>query len=211
MMLAPGPVVEVAGVDGAGKTTLAAHLSGHYIAQGRITYVRSFHTWIRRWTTAVAAQHGRSRAEHFGLDAIEFATAVELMDRSQLLRRSAADGSLFVLDPYIFCSAAMSASYGVTNLAAIVETYLAGAPPDLVVYLEIDPRVAMERIGRRVSNDNLVLPAYQEPSLAAFRDALEEVAPMFATGGVEILRLDAESTVEANVKAVADRLADLGF
>ena len=113
-----GPVIEVAGVDGAGKTTLAAHLSGHYIAQGRITYVRSFHTWIRRWTTAVAATRG-SRAEHFGLDAVEFATAVELMDRSQLLRRSAADGSLFVLDPYIFCSAAMSASYGVTNLAAI--------------------------------------------------------------------------------------------
>lgn len=211
MVLSPGPVIEVAGVDGAGKTTLAAHLSGHYIAQGRITYVRSFHTWIRRWTTAVAAQHGRSRAEHFGLDAVEFATAVELMDRSQLLRRSAADGSLFVLDPYIFCSAAMSASYGVTNLAAIVETYLAGAPPDLVVYLEIDPRVAMERIGRRVSNDNLVLPAYQEPPLAAFRDALEAVAPMFAAGGVEILRLDAESTVEANVKAVADRLAELGF
>jgi thymidylate kinase len=204
-------VVEVAGVDGAGKTTLAAHLSGHYIAQGRITYVRSFHTWVRRWTTAVAAGHGKSRAEHFGLDAVEFATAMELMDRSQMLRRSAADGSIFVLDPYIFCSAAMSASYGVTNLAAIVETYLAGAPPDLVVYLEIDPRRAMQRIGRRVSNDNLVLPAYREPSLTAFRDALEAVAPMFAAGGVEILRLDAEATVEANVKAVADRLAELGF
>jgi len=204
-------VVEVAGVDGAGKTTLAAHLSGHYIAQGRITYVRSFHTWVRRWTTAVAAGHGKSRAEHFGLDAVEFATAMELMDRSQMLRRSAADGSIFVLDPYIFCSAAMSASYGVTNLAAIVETYLAGAPPDLVVYLEIDPRLAMRRIGRRVSNDNLVLPAYREPSLTAFRDALEAVAPMFAAGGVEILRLDAEATVEANVKAVADRLAELGF
>ena len=210
-MSSPGPVVEVAGVDGAGKTTLAAHLSGHYIAQGRITYVRSFHTWVRRWTTAVAAGHGKSRAEHFGLDAVEFATAMELMDRSQMLRRSAADGSIFVLDPYIFCSAAMSASYGVTNLAAIVETYLAGAPPDLVVYLEIDPRLAMRRIGRRVSNDNLVLPAYREPSLTAFRDALEAVAPMFAAGGVEILRLDAEATVEANVKAVADRLAELGF
>lgn len=210
-MRSPGPVIEVAGVDGAGKTTLAAHLSGHYIAQGRITYVRSFHTWVRRWTTAVAAQHGRSRAEHFGIDAIEFATAVELMDRSQLLRRSAADGSIFVLDPYIFCSAAMSASYGVSNLDAIVETYLAGAAPDLVVYLQIDPALAMERIGRRVSNDNLVLPSYAEPPLTEFRDALETVAPMFAAGGVDILRLDAGSTVETNVKAVADRLAELGF
>ena len=98
-----------------------------------------------------------------------------------------------------------------TNLAAIVETYLAGAPPDLVVYLEIDPAVAMERIGRRVSNDNLVLPSYAEPPLTEFRDALETVAPLFAAGGVDILRLDAESTVEANVKAVADRLAELGF
>ena len=211
MMVSPGPVVEVAGVDGAGKTTLAAHLSGHFIAQGRITYVRSFHTWIRRWTTAVAAEHGRSRAEHFGIDAVEFATAVELMDRSQLLRRATADGSIYVLDPYIFCSAAMSASYGVSNLPAIVETYLAGAPPDLVVYLEIDPRAAMERIGRRVSNDNLVLSAYREPPLVEFRAALETVAPMFTAAGVEILRLDAESTVESNVKAVADRLAELGF
>lgn len=206
-----GPIIEVAGIDGAGKTTLASSLSGHFIGAGRVTYVRSFHSWVRRWCEGVSSDRGLSRAEYFGLEAVEFATAVEMMERTQMMRRAASDGSIFVLDPYTFCSAAMAASYEISNLAAVVETYLCGERPDLIVYLDIGEQTAMQRIHRRPSVDNLVLSTNKEPPLSRFRAALEQVAPMFSGAGVNLLRLNGEDSVELHVKAVVRKLNALGF
>ena len=197
-----GAIVEVAGIDGSGKSTLASHLAGQLIRRGTTTYVRSLHSWSRRWAMARAASQGLTREAYVGQDAIEFAAAVEIMNRARHLEHAVRDGSVVVLDPYIYCAAAVAASYDVPNLHAVVDTYLEAATPDVVGYLDISEEIALDRLRARTDADNILANKHAEPSLKQFLWGFTRIRPAFEDAGIRIVDLDAEAGIEENVRAV---------
>lgn len=201
-------LIEVAGVDGSGKSTLAHAIAGSLICSGTPTYVRSFHSWVRRSATAIARRRGRDRATYIGHESVEFAVAMELLDRSAQLRTAAGGPAAFVLDPYAFSAAAVAATHRVGNLDAILDVYFAVPRPDMVLYLDIDPQVAYQRILARDGSDNVTLRG-GVADLTAYREAFERVSPRFVAAGFPIVRLDGRRPIADLVASVHKRLGQL--
>jgi thymidylate kinase len=200
-----GRIIEVAGIDGSGKSTLAEALAGIMIARGETTYVRSFHSWVRRASNAIAAKRGLQRGEYIGHDAVEFAVAMEISDRSRHLATAIADGTNYVLDPYVACSAAVAAAHGVTNLASIVDVYATATLPELVVYLRIMPELAYERIMKRRGLDNVVLRSGPS-TLHAYERGFSIALEALRGAGVPIAEFDATVPIPELAAAVLEQM-----
>lgn len=199
-----GIVVEVAGIDGCGKSTLAQALAGAVIGGGAPAYVRGLHSWVRRSSTALAKRRGLHRGDYIGHEAVEFAVAMELLDRSGQLAL-AGEQAAMILDPYTFCSAAVAATHRVRNLDAVLDVYFQARHPDLIVYLDVDPALAYQRIVARRGSDNVALRG-GAADLHDYRIGFGSIIPRFEAAGFRILTLDATSTTTDLVEAVGKQI-----
>jgi dTMP kinase len=202
-------VVEIAGIDGSGKTTLAERLRRHFAALGHPAEARRVHSLLRRWCSALGARHGLGRGDWVGHDAVELAVAFEYLRESRRLDR-VPPGEVLVLEPYVLNSAAIAAALGTGNLPGLLDVYCATPAPDLTVLLDLDPAAAMRRILARPGTDNFVLTERHDPFIEKLHAAYGRVLPAFTAAGRELLVLDGAAPVEANLGRVLDRLAELG-
>lgn len=150
--LEPGVLVAIEGIDGAGKTTQAALLEGKLRAAG-IEVVRTKEPTDGPWGRRLRASASTGR-----LSPDEELHAF-LEDRREhvanLIRPSIAEGKLVIVDRYYFSTAAYQGARGrdPEELLRINEEF--APPPDLLVLLEVKPRLGVERIGARGDRGNL--------------------------------------------------------
>jgi len=147
-----GLLVAVEGIDGAGKTTVAALLAQWCGERGLACVFSkeptslSFGKVLRE-----SAQAGRLSVEE----------EVELFrrDRQEHVRRSIGPaleaGAVVILDRYYWSTAAYQGARGVDFRKIVAENRAVAPVPDLVLFLDLDPAEGLSRIRRRgdVPND----------------------------------------------------------
>jgi len=146
-----GLLVAVEGIDGAGKTTVAALLAQWCGERGIACLFSkeptslSFGRVLRE-----SAQSGRLSVEE----------EVELFrrDRQEHVRRSIGPaleaGAVVILDRYYWSTAAYQGARGIDFRKIVAENRAVAPVPDLVLYLEIDPAEGLARIRRRGDTPN---------------------------------------------------------
>ena len=141
------------GIDGAGKTTQAAKAAERLTAEG-FAVVASKEPTNGPWGTMIreSAQTGRLDAE------AELEAFVK--DRQEhvanLIEPALAEGKIVLLDRYYFSSAAYQGIRPPHTVEEILEINERFAPkPDLLVLLDVDPRLGLKRVQGRGDVANL--------------------------------------------------------
>lgn len=195
-MLQTGVLIAIEGIDGAGKTTQADILTERLRGAG-FDVVRTKEPTNGPWGQRIRAtsETGRLSPDE-ELDAF-------IKDRQEhvrdLINPSLAAGKIVILDRYYFSTAAYQGARGmdVDELLAVNEAF---APrPDLLVLLEVTPRVGISRIRKRGDKENLF---EREENLA-------KAGAIFATlKGDFILRVDGLKTIEQVTESILRRLVE---
>ncbi len=182
---APGWLVVVEGIDGAGKSTVLRRLAEHCAARG-LACVSSGEPTRGPWGMKLrqSMTEGRlSLEEELGLFLKDRAEHVE-----HLIRPSLAAGKVVLLDRYYLSTAAYQGARG-AEPAKILEVNEAFAPkPDLVLLLDFDPAGGLQRIRARGDAPNTFEEAEQ---LSAVRKIFLALERPF------IRRVDASRTPDA--------------
>ena len=155
---APGWLVVVEGIDGAGKSTVVRALADHCAARG-FTCVTSGEPTRGQWGMKLR----RSMTE--GRLTLDEELALFLKDRAehveQLIRPALAMGKVVLLDRYYLSTAAYQGARG-ADPTTILEMNERFAPqPDLVLLLDFDPDGGLARIRERGDAPNTFEEAEQ--------------------------------------------------
>ena len=143
---APGWLVVVEGIDGAGKSTVLRRLAAHCEAR-RLPSVSSGEPTRGEWGMKLR----RSMAE--GRLSLDEELALFLKDRAEhvekLIRPSLATGKVVLLDRYYLSTAAYQGARGADPEAILLENERFAPQPDLVLLLDFDPAGGLARIRAR--------------------------------------------------------------
>ncbi|WP_435108055.1 hypothetical protein [Nocardiopsis synnemataformans] len=200
-------LIEVAGIDGSGKTTLIARLRGHLHDKGRSVYVRSWPSTVKRIAADTAHQAvGRPWWEFFDPAAVETAAAFEHLSMvHQHLLPLDARRQVVLTDTYTVRWLATAALHKV-DLDPLAALYARLAPPAVSLWLDVDPGTGRDRVLGRAERDHPTTtgdPTRIARYHAAFTGALEHVP-------YPVHRLDARAPLD-QVAARAAALIDTGL
>jgi dTMP kinase len=193
-------IVAFAGIDGAGKTTQAAQLTAWL---GEMGYAASFvpNRSLRRLRAeldAVAQEHGeRDLFGFLGADAGRLALAMpkwHAFDQALVEARGVYD--VLIFDRYVHCQLAHARFRNVSNYWLHERLFAMFPPPDVTLYLDIDPHLASDRVGRRGHDCASV------EWLARLKACYEKLGDFHS-----FVRLDANVDVEALARRVRDVVA----
>lgn len=153
-------IVEIAGIDGSGKTTLIHHLRRKFNENTDCwAYERSFKSYNTRLLEQIALNEGKSRADDcFNPAFVEFARALEMVRVSaeELYPARFGNKQLYFVDNYITEWLAR-AVYKKLGLLTEIRKILNCAPkPDFSFYLSIQPALALERLSARDKGDSIL-------------------------------------------------------
>lgn len=152
----------VEGIDGSGKSTLLEHLTTALQAEGlRHNFGGRFHG-LRELREPTTGPVGRRIRTHLQAgDQLATAAWLKLFfeDRAENvhtnIQPALATGDLVLQDRYFYSTAAYQGTSPEDALTIVERSLAAGFPePDVVLYLAIEPEVAMGRIHRRASPDD---------------------------------------------------------
>jgi dTMP kinase len=143
---APGWLVVVEGIDGAGKSTVVRRLADYCRERG-LPCVTSGEPTRGPWGIKLRQSMVEGRLS------LEEELALFLRDRSEhvekLIRPSMAEGKIVILDRYYLSTAAYQGARG-ADPAEILERNEQFAPkPDLVLLLDFDPEGGLQRVRAR--------------------------------------------------------------
>ena len=194
---APGWLVVLEGIDGAGKSTVLRHLAEYCEAQGLST-VLSGEPTRGQWGMKLRQSMTEGRLT------LEDELELFLKDRAEhvqtLIRPALAGGKMVLLDRYYFSTAAYQGARGADPLTILAENEKFAPKPDLVILLDFDPAQGLDRI--RARGD--------APNTFEQLDQLQEVRRIFLSlKGEYIQRVDAADRadqVTANCRALLDRM-----
>jgi len=143
---APGWLVVVEGIDGAGKSTLVRRLA-EFCRERGLPCVTSGEPTRGPWGMKLR----RSMVE--GRLSLEEELSLFLRDRAehveQLIRPSMAEGKVVVLDRYYLSTAAYQGARGGEPGEIIVANERFAPRPDLVLLLDFDPEGGLQRVHAR--------------------------------------------------------------
>lgn len=143
---APGWLVVVEGIDGAGKSTIVWRLAEHCAAHG-LACVTSGEPTRGPWGMKLRRSmvEGRlSLEEELGLFLRDRAEHVE-----QLVRPAMAGGKVVILDRYYLSTAAYQGARGGDPREIIAANERFAPVPDLVLLLDFDPEGGLRRVHAR--------------------------------------------------------------
>ena len=143
---APGWLVVVEGIDGAGKSTVLRRLAAHCEGRG-LACVMSGEPTRGPWGMKLR----RSMAE--GRLSLDEELALFLKDRAehveQVIRPALATGKVVLLDRYYLSTAAYQGARGADPGAILLENERFAPKPDLVLLLDFDPDGGLARVRAR--------------------------------------------------------------
>ena len=148
----PGILVAFEGIDGAGKTTQAELLKRALEARGREVVATKEPTHgpygqIIRKSAASGRLSPEEELAAFHADRKEHVALV--------LQPALAAGRVVIVDRYFFSSAAYQGARGLDPEAILRENEGFAPLPDLLVFLDIEPEVGIDRIRKRPGGSNL--------------------------------------------------------
>jgi dTMP kinase len=147
----PGFFIVIEGIDGTGKSTQAARLGEWFRSKGR-EVVLSREPTAGPWGTKLreSAATGRLSAE----DELEYFLKDRRQHVEEVIAPALAAGKVVILDRYYFSTMAYQGARGF-DPAEIRRKNEAFAPvPDLLLILDLDVDLALERIGVRGDTAN---------------------------------------------------------
>lgn len=143
---APGWLVVLEGIDGAGKSTLVRHFVD-YCAERGIGCVTSSEPTRGEWGMKLRRSMTEGRLtleEELGLFLKDRAEHVETLIRPALTR-----GDVVILDRYYLSTAAYQGARGVDPETILQRNEEFAPKPDLVLLLDFDPAAGLDRIRAR--------------------------------------------------------------
>jgi dTMP kinase len=150
--LSPVPfLIAIEGIDGAGKTT-QAHFLQSALQEKKLVVVRT-----KEPTTGQYGQILRDSALT-GRLSVEEEVAVFMKDRrehvDQVINPALRSRKVVIVDRYYFSTAAYQGCRGVDPLRLMAENETFAPEPDLLVILDVDPKVGLQRIRTRGDRAN---------------------------------------------------------
>lgn len=161
-MLKPIPkratLIVFEGIDGSGKTTTAGLLAERLTAHGVRTTLQLNRSLgpVRDALDAIAHEDGyRDRFDKFGASNTQFMGALlkwrELLDLEPLLDQN---DHVVVLDRYFYTHLALAVAHETTNGAVLRRLFSVFPAPDIGLFIDVDPKVAVERVFKRGRDTN---------------------------------------------------------
>ena len=156
-------LIVLTGIDGSGKTTAAeATVEAARQAGMRALLLRNYAG--RRWMSLLSVRLGRQLPAR-AADFIE--TAIRTFNVLNSHRRARKFDGLVVMDRHLHCQLALRGSYGLARGRFLPWLIRRLPRPDLVIYLDIDPQEAHERILARGTDSERL------EDLVSLRDAYQ--------------------------------------
>lgn len=161
-MLKPFPkratLIVFEGIDGSGKTTTASLLAERLTAHGVGTSLHLNQSLkpVRDALDAIAHEDGyRDRFDKFGAGNAQFMGAIlkwrELLDLEPLLDQ---ENHVVVLDRYFYTHLALAVAHETTNGAVLRRLFSVFPAPDIGLFIDVDPKIAVERVFKRGQDTN---------------------------------------------------------
>ena len=197
-------LVEISGIDGSGKTSLANAVAGRLLRQGVTCYQHRLKPPSRRVLSDIAAPSGKSKHSYFGAPAVELVSAYELLMMARTLLTNRVADQVQIVEPYVLACLAIAHGRGVRELEPLA-TLLAAAPaPDLSVRLDIPIETAFDRISARAQGD-IALISYGRKRLEAYHAGLvaAQNLPRYETTTMD----SGNTSVDALAEMVCDRIS----
>jgi dTMP kinase len=147
----PGFLIAIEGIDGAGKTNQVEFLRDHFIAKN-LSVIRTKEPTAGQWGQLLrdSAVTGRlsldEEVETFIKDRKEHVETVII----PALR----EGKIVIVDRYYFSTMAYQGARGISPEELMRRNEMFAPEPDLLVLLDIDPNVGLERIRNRGDRAN---------------------------------------------------------
>lgn len=191
-----GTLIALEGIDGAGKTTQAGRLESA-LKSGRVDVMRSKEPTDGQWGRKLRESAASGRLT------IEEELDLFLRDRREhvdtLIHPALDAGRVVIVDRYYFSTVAYQGARGLDPAELLARNEAFAPRPDLLVLLDVDPRVGLDRIRMRGDKAN------------AFEDEenLQRVAGVFR--GMDfpfLMRIDGMLPAESITDAVLEVLYD---
>lgn len=147
----PGFLLAIEGIDGAGKTT-QSHMLQSYLQHRKHTVIRTKEPTMGQWGQQLrdSALTGRLSPE----EEVEYFIRDRKEHVENIINPALLDGHVVIIDRYYFSNMAYQGARGL-GPEKIMEMNEAFAPqPDLLIVLDIDPRIGLERIRTRGDRAN---------------------------------------------------------
>jgi dTMP kinase len=190
-----GFLIAIEGIDGAGKTTQSHHVQDRLQAR-KLPVIRTKEPTGGIWGQILrdSALTGRLSAEE------ELETFIK--DRREhvdkLIVPELKSGKIVIIDRYYFSNMAYQGARGIDPLEIRRRNEGFSPEPDLLVVLDIDPQIGLERIRTRGDRANHF---EQTRTLATAREIFNSIDEPY------LLRLDANRSVEATCAAILQRFS----
>jgi dTMP kinase len=148
---APGWLIVVEGIDGAGKSTVLGRLADH-CAQLGLSTVRSAEPTRGQWGARLRESMSTGRLS------LDEELDLFLKDRAEhvagVIRPALARGAVVLLDRYYLSTAAYQGARGADPERILIANEKFAPKPDLVLLLDFDPAGGLDRIRARGDSPN---------------------------------------------------------
>ena len=183
-----GKLVVIEGIDGAGKTTFACALT---------SLLKRFNINVRFSAEPTSGPYGQKLKELLKKEKVKRKEIKELFlkDRKwhveNIILPALKNGEFVILDRYYLSTVAYQGAQGFSIKELLKENETIAPLPDLVIFLNILPEIAIQRIKNRE----------KEKTCFEKLDFLKKVAEIYEIilPNFKFLKLDATSSVEKNV------------
>jgi dTMP kinase len=151
--LHPGtPLIAIIGIDGAGKSTQISAVRENLAQRGhKVTELpnESLQALWQRLDT-LARANGQDIEGFFGVDMIQMlASTIKWVTFEKAWRELEGTGGVLLSDRYSYCQMAAARRAGERTRAAIDHLYGEFPRPDVCVWIDTPPKIALERLGIR--------------------------------------------------------------
>jgi thymidylate kinase len=203
-------LIEIAGIDGCGKSTVIAGLRARLTAHGHDCTELVLRSTSKRVLDDVARDAGaRTWREVFTAQEVETAHAVEMLGQVNTVVTPLAEGRILLTDTYVARWLATAARYECTDLGRLARIYAKFPAPSIAFLLDLPTQDAFRRLSARRRGDRLMadapaaLPALDRYA-AAFRQT-SELLPYSQYG------MDATRPAHEILGQIIDRIRSVGL
>jgi dTMP kinase len=147
-----GKHIQYTGIDGAGKSTQAGKLTYYLLKKYGPTYLAESRTdFISKLMHTLAWQHGRTdRRTYYGDHVVDFAKAFDVIRNHNTEIEPLLAAGMHVVEPRsIYCRTAMALAMTGKRDEKTEQLLELIPKPNLLVWIDTDPRVALERVQKR--------------------------------------------------------------